>query len=129
KSPKHDYRLRGMVRCGRCGYTTIGRQWRTQNGYYCHHCPAGEKAFVPEDQILAVLWRDVLQFLSHPDQTLRALARVATDAGMSEDRAEQELMALAQRSRELDFQESQLVDMRLSRTITPSIYDAKYKDL
>jgi hypothetical protein len=129
KSKRHDYRLRGLVRCGRCGHTITGRQWRTRYGYYCRSCPNGERAFVPEDRVLSILWADVLEFLSNPDQTLRALAGAATEAGLTEDRAERELMTLAQRSRELDFQESQLVDMRLSRTITPSIYDQKFRSL
>jgi site-specific DNA recombinase len=128
-SKKHDYWLRGLVRCHLCNHLIAARAWRTRHGYYCRNCPNGQRAFVPEDRILSVLWTDVLEFLSNPDQTLRALARSATEAGITEDRIERELMALAQRGRELDFQESQLVDMRLSKTITPSIYDGKFKVL
>jgi site-specific DNA recombinase len=127
QSRKHDYRLRGLVRCGRCGHTITGRQWGDRHGYYCHYCPAGQKLFVDEAPILEILWRDVLEFLANPDATLRALAQSASEAGTNEDRAEHELLALAQKLREFDFKEAQLVEMRLARTISPQIYEAKFK--
>ena len=124
---RHDYQLRGLVKCGRCGHTITGRQWRSRHGYYCNYCPAGEKAFVEEAHILEILWKDVLDFLAHPDATLRALAHTATESGSAEEQAETELQALAQRLREFDDRESQLVEMRLSKVISPTIYEAKYR--
>ena len=123
----HDYRLRGLIKCGRCKHTITGRQWRTRQGYYCLYCPAGQKAFVEEASITAILWRDVLEFLAEPDATLRAIARSATEVGNAEERAEAELVALAQKYAEFDFKESQLVEMRLGKTITPAIYDDKFR--
>ena len=133
----HDYALRGLVTCGRCGKAMIGRRNYTyvpktkaatadpKYAYYCTTCPTGERPTLLERQMLEVLWRDVLEFLERPDATLRALARSATDVGTAEERAERELVALTSRIRELDAQEEQLVEMRLAKTITSAILEKK----
>ncbi len=121
----HDYLLRSLVRCGRCGHTITGRGWSAAHGYYCHYCPKGDKAFVDEDRLLEILWRDVLEFLAHPDATMRAMARMASEVGETEDRAESELVSLAQRLRELDGQEEQLLELRLAKTISTALLEKK----
>jgi site-specific DNA recombinase len=123
------YRLRGLVACGRCGYTLIGRPWGKAHGYYCHRCPKGERGFVDEARLLEVLWRDVLEFVGNPDATLRAIARSSSEVGTAEEQAERELMALAQKLHEIDDQETQLLELRLAKTITAPILDRKAKAL
>jgi len=125
----HDYELRGLIACGRCGYTLIGRPWGKAHGYYCHRCPIGERAFLKESRVLDLLWADILEFLAHPDATVRAIERSASDTGNAEDRAERELMALAQKLRELDDQEAQLLELRLAKTISGPVLERKAKAL
>ncbi len=123
----YDYRLRGLVRCGGCGHSVTGRQWRTRHGYYCYDCPKGERAFVDERQLLEILWADILDFLEHPDATLRALAHSAVESGNAEDRAERALMELAAKLRELEDQEEQLLELRLAKTISTAVLERKAK--
>jgi hypothetical protein len=123
---KFDYRLRGLVHCGKCGYMMIGRPWGKAHGYYCHHCTEG-RAFVDEQKLLEILWGDVLGFLEKPDATLRALAHSASESGTAEEQAEQELTALAQQLREADEHEAQLLELRLAKTISGPVLEKKAK--
>jgi site-specific DNA recombinase len=131
---KHDYLLRGLVVCGRDGRNLIGRLWYGRGDgrghanrpiYYCKSCPKGERPIIDERQLLDILWRDVLDFLAHPDAALRAMARTAAESGQAEDSAEKSMLAVAEEIRELEAQEERLVDLALTELITPSVLQKK----
>jgi site-specific DNA recombinase len=131
---KHDYLLRGLVVCGRDGRNLVGRKWygrgdgRGHNNrpiYYCEHCLAGERPIVDEHQVLEILWRDTLDFLEHPDAALRAMARTAAQSGQAEDTAEKSMIAIAAEIRELEQQEERLVELHLTKLITPATLQKK----
>lgn len=102
-----------------------GRGHNNRPIYYCEHCPKGERPIIDERQVLDILWRDVLDFLEHPDAALRAMARTAAESGQAEDTAEKSLLALAEEIRELEAQEERLVDLTLKKLITPSVLQKK----
>jgi len=77
--------------------------------------------------MLDLLWADILDFLAHPDATLRAIARSTSEVGTAEEQAERELMTLAQKLRELDDQEGQLLELRLAKTISSTVLERKAK--
>lgn len=134
-----DYALRGLVTCGGCERAMIGRRNYSyvpktkpatadpKYAYYCSSCPTGQRPTLLERPMVDVLWNDVLDLLAHPDATLRALARSATEVGSAEERTERELIALTAKMRELDDQEEQLIEMRLAKTITAAILEKKAK--
>ena len=119
----HAYELRGLVVCATCGYTMIGRPWGKRNGYYCHRCPVGSRAFVDEAELLDIAWGDLLDLLAHPNATLRALARSATEVGTAEQQLDRELVGIAQALHELDDQEAQLLDLRPAKTISGAVLE------
>jgi hypothetical protein len=131
---KHDYLLRGLVHCARDGRNLVGRKWygrgdgRGHNNrpiYYCEHCPAGERPIIDEHQVLDILWRDTLDFLEHPDAALRAMARTAAQSGQAEDTAEKSMLAIAAEIRELGQQEERLVELHVTKLITPATLHKK----
>jgi len=131
---KYAYLLRGLLVCGRDGHNLIGRRWyRRGDGrghhnrpiYYCKECPRGERPIIDERQVLDILWHDVLDFLEHPDATLRAMARTSAAASQAEDTAEKTMLTLAAEIRELEEQEERLVDLTLKKLITPTVLQKK----
>jgi site-specific DNA recombinase len=135
---KYDYLLRGLLVCGRDGRNLLGRKWYGRGDgrghlnrpiYYCEHCPPGERPIIDERQVLDILWRDVLDFLEHPDAALRAMARTAAESGQAEDTTEKSLLAIAEEIRELEAQEERLVDLTLKKLISPSVLQKKANTL
>lgn len=135
---KYDYLLRGLVVCGRDGRNLIGRKWygkgdgrghNTLPIYYCQHCPPGDRPIIPESTLLDTLWADVLDFLSHPDETLSAMARSEAEAGTAEDRAERDLLAIAQEICEFEEQETKLLHDHLRNRITPAVFDRTLRSI
>lgn len=130
---KYDYLLRGLLVCARDGRSLIGRMWYGKGDgrrgehslpiYYCKFCPRGDRPIVPEEKVLEVLWVDVLDFLSHPDETLRAMARSEAEAGSAEDRAERDALEIARAISELEDQETKLVSDHLRSRITPAVFE------
>ena len=82
----HDYLLRALVSCGRCGMACLGRSDR-RGGYAYYVCRAkgqplvsarDEKCrarFIPARQLDEVVWRDLCALLTHPERIAQALAR------------------------------------------------------
>lgn len=135
---KYDYLLRGLLVCARDGRSLIGRKWygrgdgrgkNTRPIYYCQHCPAGERPVIPEDVVLETLWTDVLELLSHPDETLRAMARSEADAGSAGDRAERDALEISREIQELEDQEGKLVRDHLRSKVTPSVFEKTLRNI
>jgi site-specific DNA recombinase len=127
---KRTYHLRGLMKCARAGHSLIGRMWRHDAVYYCDACPSGgARPVIRETPMLEILWKDVLDFLQHPNEAVRAMARANSEQGTFEDRTERELVDLARRLHELEDREGQLVELRLAKTITPAVLDKKAKEL
>jgi hypothetical protein len=121
----HAYALRGLVACGKCGYTMIGRPWGKRHGFYCHRCPLGSRGFIDEQKLIEIAWTDLLDFLAHPDATLRAIARSATEVGTAEQQLDGELMSISQQLRDLEDQEARLLELNLAKTISAGVLERK----
>lgn len=129
----HLYRLRGILSCA-CGHSLIGQTYPTKAGpVYTYRCVAHPKGSaiptVREERVASILWRDVLSFVEHPNEILRAIAHSEGDAGVSESKAESELLGLAGELRELDEQEGRLLDAVVAQTFSPEIIEARLQRL
>jgi site-specific DNA recombinase len=81
----HQYLLRAFVSCGHCRLACLGR--RSQAGYAYYTC-RGKKnpiiscrdekcpsRYIPADQLDDLVWQDVCEILTHPEQIASALQR------------------------------------------------------
>ena len=133
RSGEQAYRLRGILTCS-CGHSLIGQQYPTKAGpvrtYRCVAHPKGSPIpTVREEQVASVLWSDVLGFVERPSEVLRAIAHGEGAAGVSESKAETELLTLAGELRELDEQEGRLVDAAASHAFSSEIVAARLQRL
>jgi site-specific DNA recombinase len=87
KNNKHNYLLRGLIKCDFCGLTYIGtyfssstglkKRWYRCNGKqqrYLHidkHCNAKN---IHAEWIEEIVWEDCLYYINHPDKTIKELA-------------------------------------------------------
>lgn len=132
---RRDYALRGLLRC-ECGVLLTGftyylkrdhSTWR--QAYRCsheHRLPSPHPV-VKEDEAIAAMWSDVERFFASPDELLRRI--VAGDTRPQERRAEEELVELAGRLRDLDAREQRLLDAHLGTMFSPAALEAKSAEL
>jgi site-specific DNA recombinase len=81
----HTYLLRALVSCGVCRSSCLGRTIHPGYAYYiCRSKAGGVRAtgtaacrarYVPAAQLDALVWQDLCELLTHPEQIARALAR------------------------------------------------------
>ena len=82
---QHPYLLRGLVSCGRCRLSCIGRSRRSGYSYYvCRgktdalRIAQGERClsrYVPADALDELVWQDLCHLLTHPELIIQALER------------------------------------------------------
>lgn len=81
----HDYLLRALVSCGHCQLACIGRTL-ANSSYSYYVCSGKVKAaakgrelcsarFAPAGQLDALVWQDLCEVLTHPDELTHALER------------------------------------------------------
>ena len=80
----HPYLLRNLVSCGLCGLACLARTANRQRYYSCtgklpalfshreHKCPP---RLSPAERLDELVWADLRELLTHPEQVTRALAR------------------------------------------------------
>jgi site-specific DNA recombinase len=121
---KNEYLLRGLVRCGLCGYTYSGHTY-SQNGverryYRCigsgtargvrgSRCPA---ARVKADRLEQAVWSRIKTFVEHPDEEIAAAqaelrARLTTVSTAQSARA-----ALMRQIADADVQRADVIRLR-----------------
>jgi site-specific DNA recombinase len=132
---RRSYALRGLLRC-ECGlllsaYTYYKKRDHStsQKAYRCsydHRLPT-RSPIVKEDEALAALWSAVERFFRDPGQLAQRL--VAGDTRPAEQRAEQELVELAERIRDLEAKELRLLDEDLAKRFRPETIAAKTAEL
>ena len=90
----HRYLLRGLVRCGRCGYTMGGRAARGRRYYVCTgtyaqsrpEAPTCRQPYLPADELEGQVWADVEALLRNPaEQALQILAEQETAADREQE--------------------------------------------
>ena len=131
--PRRSYVLRGLLTC-ECGHALIGTSYKNKAGDVTQYrCSAHPKSSRPIRVFAAeaedVVWRDVLDFISHPDDVARAVAASLAGVGADEDRAERDLLTLAGELRELAARESRALDTRIRDLISPQVLLAKVAEI
>jgi site-specific DNA recombinase len=77
----HQYLLRALVSCGKCGYASVGRRNGRYGYYVCSSKHRGRGAehcssrHIPAQQLDDLVWQDVCDVLMHPDSLEHALQR------------------------------------------------------
>jgi len=110
---QHRYPLRGLLVCGVCGRTLIGRTARGKQSYACRHggkhrppdVPA-HRCTIAADEIEPVVWQALADLLRNPARLIAAWrARIGSDTGTSD-----EMNPLKRRQRTLERQWQRLLD-------------------
>jgi site-specific DNA recombinase len=135
----HQYLLRALVSCGTCQLACTART--TSHGRYHYYlcngklqavhshrdepCPA---RFIPAEQLDELVWHDLCEVLTHPEQIAAELARVQGGAWLS-----QELQARRENLRKGRFSVQQqcdrLTDAYLRAIIPLDEYERRRRDL
>jgi site-specific DNA recombinase len=92
----HLYLLRALVSCGACHLACTGRS-DSRYGYAYYTCRGKSHAivscrdekcrsrYIPAEQLDAVIWQDVCEVLTHPEQIAAALARAQAGAWLPQE--------------------------------------------
>ncbi len=117
---KYIYPLRGLLVCGTCGYTLIGRTSRGSASYYCPSKKNGQpgipphRCTIPQSLVLPLVWQAVSQLLRTPALLADAWQNLEEDTSTAPeetDRLQARLRALERQwLRILDAFESELID-------------------
>lgn len=111
---QQPYLLRGLLTCGICGYTLIGRTAHDRQTYFCKHGGCNCPPDVPEhhcvisaDEVETLVWQALTDLLQHP-QRLTAAWRQLTQTDLPDAPT---LTSLQCRHKELDKQWQRLLDL------------------
>ena len=109
---RHEYALRGRVKCGLCGAAMVGHTMVDRGRpYHYYHCRitfdrrTGRECSgrnVRADRLEAAIWREIRAKLSSPEIILQEVQRGRPAPNLEEvDRLEQELGRIGERERRL----------------------------
>lgn len=134
----HQYLLRALVSCGVCQSSCTARRLQTGHMYYvCAakgnpiHTRKAEKCasrFSPSQQLDDLVWRDLCNVLTHPDQIAAALERAQGGHWLPQElqaRREQLRQAQSRLSQQID----RLTEAYLSEVIPLAEYQRRRQDL
>ncbi len=113
---KHSYLFRGLLSCGICGYTLVGRTARDRQTYYCRygggqHRPPDvpvHRCSIAADQIEPLVWNALSDLLQQPDRLAAAWRNLIQDDEAPEAT---NLNSLQLRRKELEKQWQRLLDL------------------
>lgn len=125
---KHDYLLRGLVKCGQCGlnYSGFNYKGKIQDFYRCNGkskyrgpihgtCPSPN---VPAKQIDTAVWERIESFFANPGKELDVLRENAKTDIAKLSRLENEKKALQSAIDGKAFEREIIIDMARKRVIT-----------
>jgi site-specific DNA recombinase len=134
----HEYLLRALVSCGVCQYSCTARALNHKHYYYI--CSGKAKAvlsgrdeacrsrYIPAQQLDALVWQDLCEVLTHPEQITHALERAHGGHWLS-----QELQARRENLRKgrahLRQQLERLTEAYLQAIIPLGEYERRRRDL
>jgi site-specific DNA recombinase len=134
----HEYLLRALVSCGVCQYSCTARALNHKHDYYIcsgkakpvlsgrdEACPS---RYIPAQQLDALVWQDLCEVLTHPEQITHALERAHGGHWLS-----QELQARRENLRKgrahLRQQLERLTEAYLQAIIPLPEYERRRRDL
>ena len=134
----HQYLLRGLVSCGRCQLTCIGRCLQPDYGYYvCRDKTISRRAagsvrcqtrYAPAAALDELIWEDVCRLLSEPTLITAALQRAQAGEWLPQALQAQR-QNLSKTLRHLTGQQARLLEVYLSEIIDRSEFERKRQEL
>lgn len=131
RNKKHDYLLRGLIRCGDCGrnYTGIAYSGakNEEKGYYRCHAksiylgPGGKKCTsknVPQEWLETLVWSDIVHFVSNPADLLNELKTEITDDTSYIEHLNQEKDLLSKTLSQKELEKQSILDLFRKKLIT-----------
>jgi site-specific DNA recombinase len=134
----HPYLLRGLVSCGQCHLSAIGRTQRNDYRYYvCRgHTDAlraaqGQRCtarYSPADQLDDLVWRDLCAVMTNPEIIGYALERAHGGHWLPQE-LQAQLEALTKAAKQLERQQERLLDAYIANVIQLAELERKRKEL
>ncbi len=135
----HPYLLRALVSCGACHLACTGRS-DSRYGYAYYTCRGKSHAivscrdekcrsrFIPAEQLDALVWQDVCEVLTHPEQIAVALARAQAGEWLPQElQARRENLRKARRS--LEQQMERLTEAYLTKVLELDEFKRRRQEL
>ena len=135
---QHDYLLRGLVSCGQCRLACTGRTRRPGYSYYVcrgktdplrktqnERCQA---RFAPAGALDELVWQDLVELLSQPEQIIQALQRAQCGEWLPQQ-LQARRQTLNQTLAQLARQEERLLEAYLAEVIELAELERKRQDI
>jgi site-specific DNA recombinase len=133
---RHQYLLRGLIRCPRCGATYTGMPTKKHRIYRCSRtdsalsstgqkCSPGSIKAAPVEQ---AVWDAITDALQKPDMLADQYRRQLGEAGAA-DGVEAEQGRLQRLAKQLRQREDRLLDLYLDGGLEKPAYEGKARDL
>jgi len=123
---RHDYLLRGLLNCGQCRLSCIGRSGRPGYSYYvCRgktdalRASQGERClsrYTPAEALDELVWQDLCHLMTHPEAITQALARAQGGEWLPQQ-LQARRQTLKQALAQLTRQEERLLNAYLAEVI------------
>jgi site-specific DNA recombinase len=134
----HQYLLRGLVSCGRCRLSSLGRTTHAKYHYYvCRgrtdalRAAQGQRCtarYAPAAQLDELVWQDLCEVMTQPDVIAHALERAHGGHWLP-----QELLAridsLHKADKQLERQQQRLLEAYLADVVTLPEFERKRQEL
>jgi site-specific DNA recombinase len=138
RNTRHEYLLRALVSCGKCGLSCVVRQTPASYRYYlCRGRTDGLRAahgqrctarYIPAGQLDELVWADLCALLTDPAQLTRALARAKGGAWLPQELHARQA-TIRQAVNQLERQQQRLLDAYLAEVIDLAELERKREDL
>jgi site-specific DNA recombinase len=134
----YDYLLRGLVSCGHCRLSAMGRTLR--GGYSYYICRGGTDAlraakaqrctarYAPAAQLDELVWQDLCQVLTKPAIMVHALQRAHGGQWLPQE-LRSRIDALRQVEKQLEQQNERLLEAYLAEVVTLPELERKRREL
>ena len=134
----HHYLLRGLVSCGRCKLSAIGRTINSRYHYYvCRgrtdalRAAQGQRCtarYAPADQLDELAWQDLCMVLTHPEIVAYALERAHGGHWVPQE-LRARIDTLGKVEKQLGRQQERLLEAYLAEVVTLAEFERKRREL
>lgn len=134
----YRYLLRGLVSCGRCRLSAIGRTVHSKYHYYvCRgrtdalRAAQGQRCtvrYAPAEQLDQLVWRDLCLVLTHPEIIAYALERAHGGHWVPQE-LRTRIDGLGNAEKQLERQQGRLLEAYLAEVVTLPEFERKRREL
>lgn len=133
----HQYLLRGLVSCGHCRLSAMGRTIHSKYYYYiCRgqtdalRAARGERCtsrYAPADQLDELVWQDLCTVLTQPEIIAHALERAHGGHWLPQE-LRARIEALGKAEKQLERQQERLLEAYMADVVTLPEFERKRKE-